>query len=424
MDKDRLYVEHFPNGLTLALYEMQEMQSVSIGVYARAGSIYEDEDINGISHFLEHVLFKGTKNRDSLQISREIEGIGGVLNGFTSEESTCYYVRVLKKHVRKGMEILFDMVLNPLLKEEDIEKEKNIIIEELNMYLDMPSHYVDDMLSEIMWKGHPLGRRILGSAETINSMNRNKLKGYMENFYTAPNVVVAVAGNITIDELKKEIEPYWNKFLGGEKNKYEPYQNNQNDIRVSVENDDTEQTHIAIGFKIPGKSFNDKYTARLTSVMLGENMSSRLFQNIREKEGLAYEIHSSLNLTKYSGSFEISAGIKNRELEKALKMIFDELKKLKNEYVPDEELNMAKEYVIGTYMLSMEQTRSNMLKLGESLIVLDKVETFDDFKSGYESVDKEKIADFARKYFLPNNLSIAIYGKDIDKNKVLSTVSL
>jgi predicted Zn-dependent peptidase len=408
----------FKNRTKLCFHPMQQMESVSIGIWVKTGSRYETEENSGVSHFLEHLLFKGTKNRTSLQISQEIEGTGGVLNGFTSEEYTCFYVKVLKNHLRKAVDILFDMVLNPLLKTGDIEKEKGIIVEELNMYLDIPSHYVDDLLSETMWSGHPLGRRILGRPETIKSMNRKKILDYMRNNYCAPNIVVAVAGHASLGWIEALITPYVSKLDPGCENSFEDYANRQKKPGIRLEKKNIEQTQIAMGFKTYSRLDPRRYKAKLLSLILGGNMSSRLFQEVREKHSLAYAVHSQLNQYVDIGAFEIQTGVKNQSASRALDVIAREITKIKRQAVKKQELSMAKEYMIGQILLSIENTKNNMLQIGENMLTLGRVVSIKETLNEIRKVKIEDIIETARDVFMPENANIAVFGNCPEKRFV------
>ena len=400
----------FSNGARLCFNPMPDMASVSIGIWVKTGSRYEKSEISGISHFLEHLLFKGTKTRTALQISQEIEGIGGMLNGFTSEEYTCYYVKVLKHHLSKAVSILFDMILNPLLKPKDMEKEKGIIIEELNMYLDMPSHYVDDLLSEITWSGHPLGRRILGSPETVRGVNKQKIIKYMKRNYSSANIVVAVAGNSSMKAVKDLVSPYIKKLNRGKTVPFMPYENTQSEPSLKMVRKKTEQTHLAMGFKSFSRLDPKRYRSKLLSIILGGNMSSRLFQQVREKHCLAYAIHSSLNQYIDTGSFEISTGIKNKKTEQAIELIVKEIKKLKKRPVEKHELDMAKEYIIGQIMLSLENTKSNMIQIGENMLTVGHVTPLKEILAKIRDVSRDDLITTAHEVFSPSNVNLALVG--------------
>ncbi|MBN1521774.1 MAG: insulinase family protein [Candidatus Aureabacteria bacterium] len=400
----------FKNGASLVYHPMPNMASVSVGIWVRTGSRYEKDDTSGISHFLEHLLFKGTRSRSALQISQEIEGIGGVLNGFTSEEYTCYYVKVLKHHIGKAIDILFDMILHPLLKPRDIEKEKGIIMEELNMYLDIPSHCVEDMLSEIMWHDHPLGRRILGRPATIRSMNKPKIIQYMKRNYSSSNIVIAVAGQASLQRLKDMIVPYCSRLYPGKQAEFRSYSIRQKEPCLKLENKKIEQTHLAMGFKACSRLDPDRYKAKLLSVILGGNMSSRLFQQVREKHGLAYAINSHLNQYVDTGSFEIQTGIKNRNARQAVELIVKELKKIKKQAVLKSELQMAKEYVIGQIMLSMESTKNSMIQIGENMTTLGRVIPIQETLSQVRRVKISDIQEMAHHVFSSENVNVAMMG--------------
>ena len=411
----------FQNGARFSFNPMPAMTSVAIGIWVKTGSRYETKENNGISHFLEHLLFKGTKTRSALQLSQEIEGIGGVLNGFTSEEYTCYYVKVLKNHFHKAVDILFDMILNPLLKPKDIEKEKGIIIEELNMYLDMPSHYVDDMLSELMWHSHPLGRRILGTPDTIRAVNKKSITQYMKNNYSSPNIVVAVAGNYSFKRIKDMIHPYIEKLNPGKITNFDGYKKSQKKPSMKMEKAKKEQTHLAIGFKAYSRVDKRRYRAKLLSVILGGNMSSRLFQQIREKHSLAYAIHAHLNQHVDTGAFEIQTGIKNENTSQAIELIIKEVKKIKKNSVEKNELVHAKEYVIGQIMLSLENTKNNMIQIGDNILTFGKVIPLKETLHALKNISREEILETANDIFKPESVNLALVGS-VPQKKFLEDI--
>ncbi len=330
------------NNLKVAAQPMEHMESVSIGIWIRTGSRYENNDNNGISHLLEHLLFKGTVNRDMKTIKEEVEGRGGTFNGFTSEEFTCYLVKLLSKDANLGVDILSDMVLNPRLASEEIDKEKSVIVEEINMYKDMPSHYVQEILAEVMWPGEPIGMPIAGTQKSVNSLTRNDLVSHKDNYYNPKNMLLMAAGCIEEDDLAGMADKYLSKAAAKMESKFNRIKIHQTAPVVKVYNKDTEQTHLAMGFHSLDRFHPDKYALSVANVILGANMSSRLFNIVRDEMALCYEISSSARKYEDSGALVISAGVDDKKLVKALEVILKELYRIKKEPVDKGEIALAK----------------------------------------------------------------------------------
>ncbi len=407
----------FDNGLRVVTAEMPHMESVSLGVWINAGVRNEQKATNGISHMLEHLVFKGTKKRDAVRLKQDIEGRGGSFNGFTAEEFTCYLVKVLAKDVELGMDVLSDMALNPLLKEYDIAKEKQVIIEEINMYRDMPSHYIHELLTEILWPDHPLGLPLAGTVESVSSISRKDLAGYQRLFYNPANMVVAAAGNADagkIQELSK-------KYFRAEKScrhlpKPAAAFKTQSSPSAAIHYKKTEQTHVAIGIHAPHRFHPDRYVVSLLNVILGANMSSRLFQEVREKKALCYEIGSSVRRYQDAAAFVISAGVDYDKLVKSLEVILGELKKIKKTPVGGNELTRAKEYYKGQLALALEDTMSAMLWYGEKTATREKEFDVREIMNKIDSIDAGDISRVASSIFTDENLNLAVIGP-VEKKK-------
>lgn len=391
------------------------MESVSIGVWIRAGGRYENEKNSGISHLLEHLLFKGTKRRSMKEMKEAIEGRGGTFNGFTSEEFTCYLVKLLAKDADLGVDILSDMVLSPKLDPNEIEKEKNVVIEEINMYKDMPSHYVHELLAEIMWKDQPLGMPLAGSVETVRSITREDLVKYKESFYSPKNMLLIGVGKIAPDRLVSLADKYISAPGPSEAPAFKKVTIKQKAPELLVHNKDTEQTHVAIGLHSLDRFHPDKYTLSLVNIILGANMSSRLFHIVRDEMALCYEISSSVRKYEDSGALVISAGVDQKKLSRAIEVVMKELKRMTSEPVTMDELRRAKEYYRGQLLFALEDTMSNMLWLGEKIIAGE--EEFS-VKKMLERVEKTSQADIMRvagEIFKSSNLNMAVIGPVKDR---------
>jgi predicted Zn-dependent peptidase len=398
------------SNLTVALKEMPHMESVSLGLWIRTGVRYEDAKNNGVSHLLEHLLFKGTKTRDMKKIKEEIEGRGGSFNGFTAEEFTCYLVKLLAKDASLGVDILSDMVLNPRLDPKEVEKEKGVVIEEINMYKDIPAQHVHEILSEMLWPGQPLGFPLAGSVESVSSISRDDIISYKETHYNPDNMLLIGAGRIG----EKELLALADKYMPAARSKgAQPFVKAgvaQRASELNLNFKETEQTHAALGFHAPDRFSPDRYATSLLNIILGANMSSRLFHIVRDELALCYEISSSIRRYEDAGAFVIGAGLEEKKLVKALGVIFRELDNVKKEGVTDEELKRAREFYKGQLLFTMEDTMSLMLWLGEKVISGEKDLDADSIIKKVDAVKKEDLMRVASSMFNDDNLNLAVIG--------------
>jgi len=408
------------NGLRVITCEMPHMESVSIGVWVGVGSRYETEEQSGVSHFLEHILFKGTKTRTGKEISEEVEGRGGSLNAFTGEEYTCYYFKVPGHHFKKGFEILSDMFLNPSLDEEEIKKEKEVVFEEINMYLDQPAQHVHELFNELLWPEQPLGRMILGSPETLKKLSPKSIADYKNWGYIPPKTVIAVAGKVTHDQVIEETKRHFPSDGAKEIPTFKAVIESQKKPEAKLLEKGTEQFHLCVGLRAYPREHPHRYAQRLLSIALGENMSSRLFQEIREERGLAYDIHSSVSRYHDTGLFTVSAGLEKKKLKDALAVILKEMGKIKENLISDEELRRAKEYYIGQLVLGLEKTMNSMLWVGENFVCSDQVLTKEEVIEKIQEVDCEQIRNVAQELFTDERLNLSLIGPIKDKNDILS----
>ncbi len=412
------------NGLAVAAKPMSHMESVSFGIWIRAGARYENTKNNGISHLLEHLLFKGTKTRGMKEIKEAIEGRGGSFNGFTSEEVTCYLVKLLAKDAELGVDILSDMVLNPKLDEKEVEKEKSVIVEEINMYKDIPAQHVHEILTEMLWPDQPLGMPLAGTVESVNSMQKRDVDAYNNTFYNPNNMLLIGTGRIKEDELLGLAGKYLSRPAKQEPAKFVEAFNNQREPLLKVAKKDTEQTHMALAFHAMNRLSPDRYAASILNIVLGANMSSRLFHAVRDELALCYEISSSVRKYEDMGAFVIGAGLDESNLVRALDVIFKELNRIREEPVPDEELERAKEFYKGQLLFTMEDTMSHMLWLGEKIISKEKELDVKKIMDRVASINKDDIMRIAGTIFKNESMNLAVIGPVKDENGLKGVLHL
>jgi predicted Zn-dependent peptidase len=398
------------NGLTVTTKEMPHMESVSFGIWIRTGVRYETKANNGVSHLLEHLLFKGTENRDMKKIKEEIEGRGGSFNGFTAEEFTCYLVKMLSKDAELGVDILSDMVLNPRLDGKEVEKEKGVVIEEINMYKDIPAQHVHEILTEMLWPGQPLGFPLAGSVGSVNALTRKDIVAYKDAHYNPANMLLAGAGRIKEEDLIDLSKKYLSKASSADAPGFEDVRRLQNSPNLILNFKETEQTHMALGFHAPDRFSPDRYALSILNIILGANMSSRLFHIVRDEMALCYEISSSTRKYYDTGALVVSAGLEERKLKNALEVIFAQLGKMKKEPVQDEELERAKEFYKGQLLFTMEDTMSLMLWHGEKVAAGEKELDAKKIMKNVEAVAKDDIMRVASGVLKDDNLNLAVIG--------------
>jgi len=397
---------------------MPYMKSVAIVFGIGAGSRYEAKKHQGISHFIEHMLFKGTKKRkDTLEISQVIEGIGGEINASTSKEITHLYAKVPQEHFKIAFDVLADIIADSLIREEDLYKEKKVIIEEIKKYQDIPEELVEILLDKIMWKNHPLGRSILGNEKSVINIQREDILSYINRFYRPNNLVISVAGNIKIVEAVLQIEKYFKRAEKGKIENYLPMKGKQKNAQVGIKFKKSNQTHLFFGF--PGISRLDpnKYSLDLLDIILGFGLSSRLFQEIRVKKSLAYDIHSFVQYFNDTSAFNIYAGIDSSKLKNTIQTILEELNKIKDNNLKEDELRKAKEMYKGALSLSLESTLSRAFWLGDRILLYGVTSTFDEIKRKIEEVKVEDVQRMAQNIFTEDKINLSIVGPFKEKNK-------
>lgn len=411
------------NGLRVVALPMKERNSVSVGIWVAVGGRHEEPRVSGVSHFLEHIVFKGTARRDAHQIKESVEGVGGSLNAFTSEEYTCFLARASSRHFEPVFDVLADMVLNASLKDEDIRKERTVILEEIKMTQDQPSQLSDDVLTELMWPDHPLGRPLAGTIESVSGLTRGDIADYRDRHYRAPLVTVTASGDVTQKHLMDLAEAAFSKNGGPAQKSQIPFTEPQTAKRLKILNKRTEQIHLALGLHTPGKDHKDHHTLDLLGVLLGGNMSSRLFNEVREERGLAYDISAFSRRFHETGAFVVSAGVDIKKLSEALEVILKELAKITREPVGTDELHRAKEFYLGQLDLSLENTMNQMLWAGESVVCHGRVKTLEEVAMEINKVSAEEIRRVAGELFKTKALNLSIVGPVDEKNtSVLSQI--
>lgn len=398
------------NGLKVITHPMNEVESVALGIWIKVGGRYESAEFKGIAHFLEHLVFKGSKKYSCRKIKESIEGIGGSLNGFTSEELTCYLVKLPRQYLDLALDILSDMTINPLLLAQDIDKEKAVIIEEIKMYKDLPQGYVYELLDELLWPSQPLGMTISGTIESVNRITRKDLSSFKAKYYTPLNIVLSASGKLGHNKFTKRVEKIF--YDTGDKNinTFLPVKEEQDKPQLKLFPKDTEQTHLALGFHSLKRDHSLRYALGLLHIILGANMSSRMFNELREKRGLAYEIGTQVKYFQDTGAFIVHAGIDNRKVNEAVELILKELEKIRNSPVSINELRRAKDFYLGQLMLALEDTLDHMLWIGESTVTLNEVHSLKDIIGRVERVRRKDIQEAARSIFKERNLNLSLIG--------------
>ena len=389
---------------------MKDVQSLAMGIWINTGSRNESLEYSGISHYLEHLVFKGTQKYSCQKIKESIEGVGGSFNGFTSEEATCYLIKLPAKYLDLALDILSDMVLIPTLPKGEIEKERTVILEEIKMYKDLPQSYVYELLDELLWPEQPLGRSTLGTVESVNRIQRQDLDGYRKRYYTAANIVVSAAGLVNHAGLSAKVQKRFSVLRKNSRNNSVSADVQQDGPKAKIFYKETEQTHFVVGFHGLPREHKLKYALGLLNVILGGNSSSRLFDEIREKRGLAYEIGTGVKRLKDTGAFIVHVGVDNNKIVEVLKLIFGQLLRVKTERVAETEFKRAKEFSLGQLMLALEDTMDQMLWIGESTLSLDKIFSLKQVIQEVDKVQARDIEEVANLIFNKNDLNLALIG--------------
>ncbi len=398
-----------PNGVRVITEVMPHVRSVSVGVWVAAGSRREAPPENGITHFIEHMLFKGTTSRSAEDIARSVDSIGGNLDAFTAKELVCFNTKVLDEHLPVAFDILSDLVLHPVFREEDIVKEKGVILEELKMEADNPDYLVHEIFSASFWKDHPLGRPILGTRESVKRFGRTMIDSYYRRFYTPTNTIITAAGNLThahmVDLARQQfeaLEPGGEAVVDSRPSTH---------ARIVLRHKKSlEQVQLCLGVPCIPVPHEDRYVWYVLNTLLGGGMSSRLFQNIRERQGLAYAVFSELNPYRDTGCLSVYAGTSLESARPVVNLILKEFADLKQQPVPDEELRRAKDHLKGSLMLSLESTSSRMSNLARQEIYFGRFFGLDELVASIERVTAEDITRVSRAFFDPKHIALTVLG--------------
>lgn len=361
-------VTRLPNGARIASVQMPHMRSVSVGIWTGVGGRHERTDQNGMSHFLEHLLFKGTKRRSARQITAAVEGVGGYLNAFTTEDHTCYYAKAGVAHFERVCDVLGDMYVNSTFPKTEIEREREVVREEILMYRDQPAQHAQELLSSTLWPKHPLGRPLTGTVDTVANFSQRSIQEFHRANYNTANTVVTVAGRISHQEAVETCRPWMERIPVGKRPRFQRSPKVPQQPRVSSFAHDTEQMHLAMGFHAWGRRDERRFALKLLSVVLGENMSSRLFQKLRERHGFCYSVSSGMLALEDTGALHICAGLDPAKLPRAVQMILKEIESLSDKGPTKSELKMAQDYTIGQTLMGLESTTNQMMWMGESML--------------------------------------------------------
>ena len=418
---EQVHTTTLDNGVRVITSAIPHVASVSAGIWVGVGSRHESRLLGGASHFLEHLMFKGSLNRSALAITREIEGRGGYLNAFTQEENTCYYLRVPADKLRRSVHVLTDMYLYPRLAPAEVEKERQVIIEEMMMYRDEPQHYVTDILETALWPGHALGRPIIGDERSIGQMRRDDLMAFKNRTYTGTNTVFAFAGNLDHAACVALVAEQTQALDRGRRPTSRRFDANRAPRRLVGEVRSIEQMHLALGFRIFGRRDARRFPLQLLNTLLGGNMSSRLFQSVRERHGLAYAVHSSVQLYQDTGSLVITAGVDRGKATATLRLVVDELRRLRDRPVGRQELIRARDYVIGQLKLSMESTGSQMMWMGDNLLAWNCFIHPSESIAAFEAVTAADVQTLAGDIFRSAEASLAFVAP-IDADPCATTI--
>lgn len=387
-----------PNGLRVVSERLPFFKSLSIGLWIGGGSVSESPDNNGISHFIEHMIFKGTDKYSAKDIADIIDGIGGQINGFTAKESTCFYVKVIDEHIDVALEVLSDMVLSPRFDEEDIQREKTVILEEIHMAEDSPEDLVQELMSQAFFGSHPLGLPILGNEQTIMNMNRERILEHYNKWYAPANAVLAIAGNYDDDRLMEYVDKYFGKWDNASDSK-PVFPIHSVKPNLLIKEKPIEQVHCCISVEGIKQDDPDMYALLALNNILGGSMSSRLFQKIREERGMAYSVFTYPSFYPNTGMFSIYAAVSPSQIDGVIYLIENEISDLLKNGVSYQEYKRAKDQLKGNYVLGLESTSNRMSALGRAELIMDRIYTPDQILQKIEAITQEQINDVINRLF-------------------------
>jgi predicted Zn-dependent peptidase len=399
-----------PNGLTILTEKMDHIRSVAMGVWIRAGSRHELAEVNGISHFVEHMVFKGTKSRSAQIIAREVDAIGGNLDAFTGKETVCFNMKVLDEHVPTALEVLSDLVLNPVFASEEIHRERGVILEEIKMDEDNPDYLVHEIFTQNFWKDHPLGKPILGTKETVRKFERDTLMDFYGGRFLGGNMIFSAAGNIEHDSFVEQVSRRFDSLPAGQSPR--PDAPPKTAARINLRNKKSlEQVQLCLGVPAPPVADESRYITLVLNTLLGGGMSSRLFQTIREERGLAYAIYSDLNPYSDTGSLCVYAGTSADRAVQVIDLVMAEFSRLKHEMLPEDELRRAKDQLKGNLLLSLESSMSRMSNLARQQVYFNYFFGQQEILDKVEEVTAEQVMAMANTLFQPDLVAVTLLGR-------------
>ena len=410
------------NGIRVITERMPYASSVSIGIWVANGSRHERRESNGVAHFIEHLLFKGTARRSALDIAREIDSVGGVLNAFTSREYVCYYAKVLDKFLPRAVDLLTDIFLHSVFDAEEIEKERRVVLQEINMMEDTPDDLIHDLFHQHFWKGHPLGMSILGDAESVSGLNRDAIVAYKDDMYRGDDIIVTAAGNLTHDELLLLLEPHLKSISAGNGRFETPLPVYER--RIELVEKDLEQVHVCLGLKGVQQNHPKRYDAFIMNAILGGSMSSRLFQEVREKSGLAYSVYSYIASHADAGSLVVYAGASPDNAAELLEIMLRELGRFKSEPVPPDQLEGACEQLKGNLLLSLESSDNRMSRLAKNEIYFGMPMPLSEIMDGFDRVNAESVQQLANEILDNSALTLIMLGRIGTPSFALSDINV
>ncbi len=398
-----------PNGLTILSEEMEHIRSISIGIWIKTGSREEDPQWNGISHFIEHMVFKGTEKRSAEDIARQVDSIGGNMDAFTAKECICFNIKLLDEHLPVALDVLSDLVLRPVFKAEDIERERGVILEEIKMDEDNPDYLVHEIFTQNFWKNHALGRPILGTKETVKRFAPAPVKKLYTERFTPGNIIVSAAGHLKHEHFVQLVAGYFEGMKPRKNGFHSPVPKIVPKI-VLRNKKSLEQVQICLGVPSYPIAHDERHASYVLNTLLGGGMSSRLFQNIRERQGLAYAIYSDLSPYRDTGCLTVNAGTSRETAGKVVRSIVAEFHKLKSELVPAEELRRAKDQLKGSLMLSLESSTARMSNLARQEMYFDRFFSMDEMIQKIEQVTSEQLQRISQEFFRPDAIAVTVLG--------------
>lgn len=400
------------NGVRLVTQQVPGMHTITLGIWVANGARQEQPSTNGVAHFIEHLLFKGTERRNARQISREIDSLGGVLNAFTGHEYVCYYAKALTRFLPQVSDILSDMFLNSVFPADEIEKERNVVLQEIKMRDDTPEEAIHDRFHLSFWQGHPLGQPILGTTETISAVSRDAIVAYKNRWYRPSEIVIAAAGGVEHQQLVDLLEGPFSALTPGEpRHNFGGCNRASNGQVLELSERDLEQTLICLGTDGLPHTDPGRYALVVLNTILGGGMSSRLFQEIREKRGLAYSVYSYLSSYSDAGALTVYAGTDRQRSCEAVKIVLAEMGRLRDELVAEDELNAAREQIKGKILMSLESSDSYMSRLARSYLYYGRYQPLEELMAGFDTVTAADLQQLAGRLFRDSSLNVQVMGK-------------